>query len=251
MSRTAAHDDIEHVLALWRATLLLGFRGGPVHLTGPSPEPFLETRPRTASVVAAWTPSVRTHLGPCAVVGCTTCGETAAGSDLVDVVGGTPAPAIVALLAPSAVMDAPDGAYREAVDIHADLLGAVRLPLGTALGFGLRPSADVLLLLRRAAHEAAQPADWQTTTVITLAGRPVRINTYFDHHPDHLLGTATTTYLDGEPHAVARAAQDELGRSLSAAFGHIAWQARRTVALGRDRATRPRPIGTLPNPGHR
>jgi hypothetical protein len=81
---------------------------------------------------------------------------------------------------------------------------------------------------------------------VTFAGRQVRINTYFDHHPDHLLGTATTAYLDGEPHVVARAAQGGLERSLTAAFGHITWRARRTGPLRRDRTTRPRPLGALP-----
>jgi hypothetical protein len=227
MSRPAAHDDVEHVLArqMWRATLLLGFRGGIVHVHGDHPDAFRDTKPRSAGL----TTDARTKQPPfAAAIGCATRREARTRTWVVPQLLDRIRPdGVLALAVPSETMDDPAGDQRAAICLHADLVGAIRLPCQAARALALPGPVDVLLLRRRPAGEPARYVDWETTTRVTVDGQPVRVNAYFDAHPDQMLGTtvvcrATT----GEPSLAVRAGVDELEQRMAAAIGHIAWDAR-------------------------
>lgn len=230
MSGTTPHDDVEHVLArqMWRATLLLGFRGGVVHVHGDHPDAFRDTKPRSAGL----TTDARTKQPPfAAAIGCATLSEARTRAWVVPQLLDRIRPdGVLALVAPGETMDDPAADQRAAICLHADLVGAIRLPGQAARALELPDPVDVLLLRRRPAGEPARYVDWEATTRVTVDGQPVQVNTYFDTHPDHLLGTVVTRPAAGGGSWLAvRAGAGTLERSLAAAIGHVAWDARRRV----------------------
>ncbi|MDO5067448.1 MAG: helicase [Propionibacteriaceae bacterium] len=105
----------------------------------------------------------------------------------------------LALTAPGGVMavvtsrftlDATNPAARREMYAHADLVGAVRLPTGAhRRSAGTDAVTDLLIFRRRIEGETPQPFTWETTTPLPeQAASPIRVNTYFHTHPDHVLG---------------------------------------------------------------
>lgn len=228
MSRTASHNDVEHVLArqLWRATLLLGFRRGVVHVHGDHPDAFRDTKPRSAGLD---TDATTRHSPFAAAIGCATRREARTRAWVVPRLLDRIRPdGVLALAVPGDTMDDPAGDQRAAICLHADLVGAIRRPGRAARALELPDPVDVLLLRRRPAGEPARYVDWETTTRVIVDGQPVQVNTYFDTHPDQLLGTVVTRPATGGGSQLAvRAGAGTLERSLAAAIGHIAWATRR------------------------
>src|SRR3954467_15489972 len=80
-------------------------------------------------------------------------------------------------------------AARREMNGLAELLGAVRLPSGAHRRAAGTDVVTDLLLLRRP-EPATQPAasDWERTRALDLDGAQVRVNAYYDAHPEHVLG---------------------------------------------------------------
>lgn len=100
---------------------------------------------------------------------------------------------LVAALSSHYTLDAQNPGARREMNLLADLVGAVRLPTGAhRRTAGTEAITDLLIFRRRA--EGEPPADdlWETVTPITLDGTRVKINRYFDEHPDHVLGNLET-----------------------------------------------------------
>lgn len=99
---------------------------------------------------------------------------------------------MVAVLTSRFTMDKTNPAARREMNAMADLVGAVRLPSGAhRRAAGTEALTDLLILQRRS--DGAPPRDlmWETVTPRKLDGPEspiVRINNYFDAHPEHVLG---------------------------------------------------------------
>ena len=96
---------------------------------------------------------------------------------------------ILALIVTHFLLDRTDPSFRESLAIHADFLGAIRLPSGSLEGTAV--CADILFMLKRVpgqppAHVYTQ---WTQTTPILINGHEARVSTYFQHHRHMLLGT--------------------------------------------------------------
>lgn len=226
--------DVEHILArqLWRVVLSLGFRRGLVYVGGGLAPHLTDTKPPVAAIAPE---PLSAHPAFDAVITTVEPGPrpapTTAAQQLLSAARDH---AVVALLASSNLMDHRDSSTRRGICLTADLLGAVRLPLQTAAALHEPGPLDVLLLRRRAPHEPARYVDWETTTCVTVAGRHAQVNTYFDNHPDHVLGRVTTHFgPDGQAHLACWAPLAQLEHAL-AAFGHIAFDDRRRTLAARD-----------------
>lgn len=156
----------------------------------------------------------------------------------------TPGGLTVALASPF-FLDHPDSDLRQVVGERADLVGAVRLPVGA-----MRPRSDaynptdVLFLYRRAPGEQG-PAIPPARDVAIDWGHG-HLNEYWLENPDHILGDLRPSQQIG--FLTVRPGPEPLGRLLQDAFAQIAT----TVAnsLVTDAATR-RPVpGPGPNRSH-
>ncbi len=97
---------------------------------------------------------------------------------------------MVAVLTSQYTMDAQNPGARREMALLADLVGAIRLPAGAhRRTAGTDVVTDMLILRRR--EPELPPADdglWETVTPISLDGQRAKINAYFDHRPEHVLG---------------------------------------------------------------
>ena len=101
---------------------------------------------------------------------------------------------MVAVLTSHFTMDAQNpGARREMSDL-ADLVGAVRLPTGAhRRTAGSDVVTDLLIFRRREPERPPADDSWETVVPITIDGAPMKINSYFDNHPDNMLGQVRTS----------------------------------------------------------
>ncbi len=97
---------------------------------------------------------------------------------------------IVAVLTSHYTLDAVNPAARREISGYADLVAAVRLPTGAHRRTAGTDTVTDLLILRRRDPDTT-PADptWEQVTSRQIDGLPVKVNAYFDDHPDHILGT--------------------------------------------------------------
>ncbi|MGO2193945.1 MAG: helicase-related protein [Brachybacterium sp.] len=96
---------------------------------------------------------------------------------------------LVAVLTSHYTMDAQNPGARREMNALADLVGAIRLPTGAhRRAAGTEVVTDLLIFRRR--DDGTPPADdlWETVTPIRLDAQAVKINAYFDHHPERVLG---------------------------------------------------------------
>ncbi|HBS73975.1 MAG TPA: hypothetical protein DEB55_06230, partial [Microbacterium sp.] len=96
---------------------------------------------------------------------------------------------LVAVLTSHYTMDAQNPGARREMNALADLVGAIRLPSGAhRRAAGTEVITDLLILRRR--EDGQPPADdlWERVTPITIDGQRIKVNAYFDHHPEHVLG---------------------------------------------------------------
>ncbi len=102
---------------------------------------------------------------------------------------------MVVMLTSRWTMDATNPAARRAIEDLADLVGAVRLPSRTHWrAGGTEAVTDLLVLRRREPGREPRTSDWLGTSPIELVGpsgepEPVRVNTYWQTHPEQVLGT--------------------------------------------------------------
>ena len=97
---------------------------------------------------------------------------------------------LVTVLTSHYTMDAQNPGARREMNALADLVGAIRLPTGAhRRAAGTEVLTDLLIFRRR--EDDRPPADdlWETVTPVSIDGRLVKINAYFDHRPERMLGT--------------------------------------------------------------
>jgi N12 class adenine-specific DNA methylase len=102
---------------------------------------------------------------------------------------------IAAVITSRYTLDARNDTARREIAAVADLVGALRLPAGTfEASAGTDVVVDLLVLRRRLAGEEPAGPAWQHTVPARLDGpanpgaEPLRVNEYFDAHPDAVLG---------------------------------------------------------------
>ncbi|MBM9432830.1 hypothetical protein [Flaviflexus equikiangi] len=137
---------------------------------------------------------------------------------------------MVAVLTSQYTMDAQNPGARREIAMLADLVGAVRLPAGAhRRTAGTDVVTDLLILRRR--EDGQPPADdlWETVTPISLDGQAAKINAYFDHHPEHVLGTLSIRHgMYGRPAVTVDGDLDRLETDLADVLDQITFSARRS-----------------------
>ena len=98
---------------------------------------------------------------------------------------------VAAVLTSRYTMDAQNPAARREINELADLVGAVRLPSGAhRRTAGTEVVTDLLLLRRREPDVAPASTAWELTRPLELDDdAQLRVNSYFDEHPGHVLGS--------------------------------------------------------------
>lgn len=96
---------------------------------------------------------------------------------------------LAVVLSSSWTMDAVNPAARREMNSMADLVGAVRLPSGAhRRAAGTEALTDLLIFRRREAKEPPRDTSWETVSAQRVDGQITKVNTYFDMHPEHVLG---------------------------------------------------------------
>ncbi len=104
---------------------------------------------------------------------------------------------LVAVLTSRYTMDSQNPAARRAIQELGDLVGAVRLPSNVhRRAAGTDVVTDLLVLRRREADREPAPFDWASTSPVELRRssdaaadtEPRQLNTWWQHHPDQVLG---------------------------------------------------------------
>ncbi len=116
---------------------------------------------------------------------------------------------LVAVLTSHFTLDAQNPAARREMNALADLVAAVRLPTGAhRRAAGSDVVTDLLVLQRRDPQSPPRSIEWETVTERVVDGERIRLNTYFDRHPEHVLGelavgpgmySATTLHVRADP----------------------------------------------------
>lgn len=98
---------------------------------------------------------------------------------------------IVMFITSSYTMNSKDNAVRRYIMKHADLLGAIRLPDSAFKGnAGTEVVTDILILKKRAANTTYAGEDFLEAPYKYISGyNGANINSYFDAHPEMVLGT--------------------------------------------------------------
>ena len=142
---------------------------------------------------------------------------------------------ILALIVTHFLLDRANPSFRESLAVHADFLGAVRLPSGALDGTDV--CADVLFLRKRLPGQPPRHVDhqWIRTTPVMLDGMEVRLSTFFQHHPHLVLGTYTRdNRLYGAETGYSVTATGELALQLAAVLQSLP---RDVYAVKRERAS--------------
>ncbi|HWJ08164.1 MAG TPA: helicase, partial [Nocardioides sp.] len=159
---------------------------------------------------------------------------------------------LVAVLTSHYTMDSQNPGARRAMAEMADLLGAVRLPNGAfQRAAGTTVLTDLLLFRRRLPGDPVRAPEWENVVPVQIDGpggrAEIRINTYFDTCPDHMLGevsTGTGTY--GVPMLRVTGNLDGLEDDLAQVLDEITFTARRNDLT----MTAPEPAAGVKGPGH-
>ncbi|GAB3099579.1 hypothetical protein [Isoptericola nanjingensis] len=130
---------------------------------------------------------------------------------------------LTAMLASHDLMDNLYPGVRGLIHDRGDLLGAVRLPAGAHRQLpGLDLPTDLILLRRRTFNEPARGEAFTDSVTVTVEGRTASINTYYDSHPVHMLGTVATDPLAWGPTSITVTnSPDQLGDDLDRMLSKI------------------------------
>lgn len=221
----AHYTDPATVRAVWSALTRLGFTGGDVLEPGSGAGTFIGMAPDTATMTGveldATTAGISRHLYPAADVRAESFADTRFPTGHFDaVVGNVPFANVtlhdpvhnagghsihnhfiikslaltrpggmVAVLSSHFTLDAANPAARREMNQMADLVGAVRLPSGAfRRSAGTEAVTDLLLFRRRLPGEAKADTTWETVIPRIVDGEQVKINGYFEMHPEHIIG---------------------------------------------------------------
>jgi len=261
----AHYTDPEIVREVWRALRDLGFESGRVLEPGSGSGTFIGLAPDGADTTGVeldpMTAAISQALYPQATIRSESFGETRLPEGSFDVaVGNVPYGKIVlhdrthnparyaihnhfiikslrllrpgglmAVLTSYYTMDAQNPGPRREMNALADLVGAVRLPSGAHRRIaGTEAVTDLLIFRRREDGEPPRDLAWETVTQLDTDGEPLRLNQYFDEHPELVLGeigmahglySAISLTVTGEPEKTAE--------QLRGALEQVTFQARR------------------------
>lgn len=260
----AHYTDAAYVQAIWEAVGRLGFRGGQVLEPGCGSGNFIGLAPPTAEMVGVELEPVSAALAGAiygqAQIRNESFAETRSPEGQFDLVVGnvpfgniqlhdprhnsgehsihnhfiikslhlTRPGGLVAVLTSRYTMDATNPAARREMGELADLVGAVRLPTAAhRRAAGTDVVTDVLILRRREEGGARHGAPFEQNVPLALSAEhePLRINEYFQAHPEHVLGELRLDQGDG--------GRAELGVAGDAAAGPALDRALRSIT---DRA---------------
>jgi len=147
---------------------------------------------------------------------------------------------LMAVLTSHYTMDAQNpGARREIAEL-AELIGAVRLPTGAhRRAAGSDVVTDLLILRRREPDRPPAGERWETVVPITVDGRPMKLNAYFDAHPEHMLGQlGISRGMHGADTLTITGNLDDLEDELADTLDRITVAARREGLVMSDRTPR-------------
>lgn len=261
----AHYTDPMIVAQIWRAMRALGFGGGEVLEPGSGAGTFIGLAPETARMTGVeldpLTAAISRGLYPHATIRAESFADTRLPEAHFDAtVGNVPfgnitlhdplhnptrqsmhnhfilkslrltrPGGLVAVLTSHYTMDAQNPGARREMSLLADLVGAVRLPTGAhRRAAGTEVVSDLLIFRRR--EDGIPPADdlWETVTPISVDGQIIKINAYFDHHPERVLGDLEIGQgMHGNATLIVRGNLDRLEDELRNAIEQVTFSARR------------------------
>ncbi|MGO0577942.1 helicase [Ornithinimicrobium panacihumi] len=261
----AHYTDPLIVRQMWRAMIALGFDGGRVLEPGSGLGTFLGLAPETARMTGVELDPVTAQISRALYPHAEVRGESFADTRLPEgmfdaAIGNVPFSDVtlhdpvhnptrqsmhnhfilkslrltrpggmVAVLTSQYTMDAQNPGARREMAMLADLVGAVRLPAGAHRRTAGTDVVTDLLILRRRENDTP-PADdlWETVTPISLDGQTSKINAYFDHHPEHVLGTLSIRQgMYGKQAVTVDGDLDRLDTDLAGVLDEVTFTARR------------------------
>lgn len=221
----AHYTDAAYVQAMWSAVQELGFNGGNVLEPGSGVGTFIGFAPGNAHMTGVeldpTTAAISQALYPESTVRAESFADTKLPSGHFDLaIGNVPFANVtlhdprynagghsihnhfilksleltrpggmVAVLTSSFTLDATNPAARREMNQLADLVGAVRLPTGShRKAAGTDAMTDLLIFRRREPGQEPASTLWETVTARRIDGTITRLNSYFDEHPERLLG---------------------------------------------------------------
>jgi N12 class adenine-specific DNA methylase len=251
---------------MWRALTALGFENGTVLEPGSGAGTFIGLAPDGAEVTGVEldpvTAAISRGLYPQATIRTESFAETRLPEEYFDaVIGNVPFSDVVlhdpvhngtrqsmhnhfilkslaltrpggmvAVLTSHFTMDAQNPGARREMNALADLVGAIRLPTGALRrAAGVDTLTDLLVFRRR--EDDRPPADdsWETVTPVTIDGRTLKINAYFDEHPEHVLGDVGVAHgMYGQDTLTVTTDLAAFGDQLAAAVDGLVFSARRS-----------------------
>lgn len=221
----AHYTDVGYARAMWSTLQALGFEGGRVLEPGSGAGTFIGLAPDEARMVGVeldpTTAAIARALYPRAEVRTESFADSRFARGQFDaMIGNVPFDRVVlhdplgnpnghsmhdhfivkslnavrpggvaAVLTSSFTMDKVNPAARREMNALADLVGAVRLPTGAhRRAAGTEAVTDLLIFRRREDGTAPRDLVWETVTPRVVDGERIRINSYFDAHPQRVLG---------------------------------------------------------------
>ena len=149
---------------------------------------------------------------------------------------------IVMFITSSYTMNSRDNTVRRYIMQRADLLGAIRLPDSAFKGnAGTEVVTDILILKKRAANTAYAGEEFlEAPWVYPVKGNysGANINTYFENHPEMVLGTASMDggmYRGGSLTYKALEGRGSLADQIREAFSHIEGKMEYPATLSREK----------------
>ncbi|GAA1729212.1 SNF2-related protein [Microbacterium paludicola] len=136
---------------------------------------------------------------------------------------------LVAVLTSHFTMDAQNPGARREMNELADLVGAIRLPTGAhRRAAGTEVVTDLLVFRRRPPGEQMRDDAWETVSQVPIDGVPMRINRYFDEHPEQMLGEVGVGHGMYDANTLTITTDlDELEAELAVAVDQLVFSARR------------------------
>ncbi len=137
---------------------------------------------------------------------------------------------LVVALTSHYTMDAQSPGARREMNLLADLVAAIRLPTGAhRRTAGTDALTDLLVFRRRDLDQPPADDAWETVRRVTIDGTEVRLNSYFDEHPEQVLGELRVTAgMYGQETLTVRTDLDRLDAELGTAIDAAVFAARRT-----------------------
>lgn len=275
----AHYTDPRYVDAIWSGLERLGFAGGRVLEPGSGLGTFIGRAPEAAEMIGVeldpTTARISRRLHPHAEIRNESFADTRLAGGVDAVVGNVPfgdfaihdrthnpdgklsihnhfivkalantrPGGTVAVLTSSWTLDAKNPHARRTMAASADLLGALRLPVGahkeTA---GTDVQTDLLVFRRRHDDEPAADDGWTRVVEHDVDGETFTINSHFVDHPERMLGTLTARSGRFGPEAVVQPADPgttagDIATAISAGLDRVA-----AAALAAGRAHDPQPM---------